>query len=87
MKLKNIKCQATHSKDGGCYACGGFKKVLEVRKCGTCGHECLVRPGAYTSYPGKVWMSFDGVEITDGSGTDYGFCSKCPDQAKKEKVL
>lgn len=64
-ELKNVKCQAKHDATGGCATCGGYEIILAVRKCPSCGHCALVRPGSYTSYEGKKWRTFDGVEITD----------------------
>lgn len=84
--MKKIKCQAKHTKDGGCATCGGYKVVMAIRECPNCGHGAWVRPGAYTSYPGKVWTTIDGVQVTDGGGTDTGYCSKCPAASQRERA-
>lgn len=74
--MEKIACQRCigHNKEDGCSTCGGLKVVLSERMCESCGHISWVRPGAYSSYEGKVWYSFDGVKIIDGKNPKCGFC-------------
>jgi hypothetical protein len=75
--MNPVKCQRKH-KGTGCFTCGGYGVVLAVRKCPTCGHEALARPGSYTTYDGKQWTTFDGVEVTDylSKPSVCSFCSE-----------
>lgn len=73
-----IQCQACvgHGDDAGCYRCGGYRYIAEVHACPSCGTRYWARPHAYTTYDGKKWTSFDGLEITDrfpGPST----CARC----------
>lgn len=60
-EMKTIECQANHDKNGGCRVCGGYGIILAQRQCG-CGRTGWFRPGAFTTYEGKHYRSFDGLD-------------------------
>ena len=64
--LDSIQCKKCigQSKDGGCGTCSGYRIVLKKIACPTCGGRYWIKPGNMTMYDGKVFHSFDGVEIT-----------------------
>lgn len=64
-EVKDIKCQACLPSDTSCRTCHGHKVLLVTGHCGKCKREIWIRPGAYTSFEGKRWVSFDGVTMVD----------------------
>jgi len=59
-----IPCQACDPEaETGCSVCGGYKVVLARGMCSGCGTRYWHRPGVYTSFDGKRWRTFDGLEM------------------------
>ena len=72
----NIPCQAEHKEGQGCYTCGGYKIVLSQEPvCVSCNRMGWIKPGANTSYVGKVWVTFDGLVMLQGAAGSV--CAKC----------
>lgn len=63
-ELDSIPCQRCKPEDSGCFTCGGYKKVV-VKVRDPEGRIYWVMPGVHTTWPGKVWYSFDGVRIVE----------------------
>lgn len=72
----NIKCQRCKPSDEGCATCGGFKIVLDRNNCPTCNAVYWTRPHARTTYDGKRFFSFDGLEIIVKSDGKWQ-CARC----------
>lgn len=60
----------------GCGTCGGQKVVLVRNTCDGCRQNYWSRPGVYTTYVGKTWTSFDGVQLVQAT-RDRVVCAKC----------
>jgi hypothetical protein len=80
--LDLIPCQAPHELDEsghvkfGCPICGGYKTVLQKKiACTKCKKEAWFKPGAHTNYVGKIFNSWDGLQLViTGKGTK---CIEC----------
>lgn len=76
--MTQIKCRACemHPKGKGCGTCGGYRFLLElIPVCSDCKVMGWVRPGVYSSYDGRMWKTFDGIDMVDYS--DGRVCSGC----------
>ena len=87
--LKPIECQRCNGAKQSCSVCGGYGIVYEVLRCDNCGREYYSRPGAYTLYDGKKFITMDGLEITyycnkNGCKTTCRFCEQ---REKTQKSL
>lgn len=80
MTIKRIKCQANHGDFiKGCSSCGGYGTIFEEVKL-DCGHKYWSRPGAYSTYDGKIFTSLDGLKIIC---LKSGFmCVSCHEEGK-----
>jgi hypothetical protein len=60
-----IRCRACRPEDEGCRRCGGYKVLLVKREdiCPKCETSAWVSPGVHTSYEGKRYVTFDGLEM------------------------
>lgn len=83
MDMKKLKCQAPHVEGKGCYTCGGYGYLASQGKCGCCGRLTWFRPDPYTTYCGKQYRTFDGLEMTDHmiNGKIRSFCPDCSHEA------
>jgi hypothetical protein len=66
--MNEIKCQSPLNFSGGCRHCGGYGVILEETTL-ACGHKAWFKPGAYTTFVGKEFTSFDGlqcIQLDDG---------------------
>lgn len=63
--MTEIKCQACAPDDKSCRNCGGYGIVLMQSEAAD-GTKYWHRPVNHTVYAGKVWTSFDGVELVVG---------------------
>jgi hypothetical protein len=61
-----IRCQKCKMDGEGCSRCGGYGIIASLEEaCVKCSRKAWFRPGAYTSYPGKKFVSFDGLPLVD----------------------
>ena len=71
-----ILCQADHKEGQGCYTCGGYKILLfQGPVCMTCNRVGWLRPGNHTTYVGKRWRTYDGIEMTQRANGSV--CDSC----------
>lgn len=69
------RCKGDAELENGCATCGGHRTVLGAVTCRICKREAWVRPGVHTSYEGKRWHTFDGVEWVDHKSSSN--CADC----------
>ena len=77
--MKRIYCQSQTNCREGCPHCGGYGYLVEEIELSCCERDVWVRPGVFTSFDGKRWTTFDGVEMVESMAGRR--CAECDAKA------